>query len=616
MKVTHPHRRNDQSYGAHVVIAVVMGLLALQFFRVQVLRSENYKLQSEFNRLRPVAVPAPRGTIFDRNGSIIADNVPGYAVYALPAPREAINETLKRLQPHLELSDSRVDFLMTRIQRHQPLLVEVNAEMDAVAYLQEHRADFQGVYLEMRPRRRYHGGDAISHAIGYLSEITAEELASDRFGLADQEYERGMLVGKTGVERQYEERLQGHQGVRYLEVDATGRIVDSDFSGRVTDPGIPGADVHLNLDLELQEWVHEIFPDSARGAVVALDPDDGGILALYSAPTYDPNDFVGGIDLTTWEALNADPGKPLLNRTVMGRYAPASTWKVAAAGIALDLGVVAPDEHMPDPCTGGMFHNGVYRRCWKPDGHGSLDLAGAIAQSCNVYFYQLGLRVGLDNMIRRGTEIGFNSECGVDLPQELPGVFPASRQYWIDQFGYRPLEGEVLNLALGQGPNDQTPLKMAQFYLALARDGSAPAPRLLRGDSEGEAWRLDLSPEAIEALREGMRQVTAPGGTAHFRTALEHFEIIGKTGTGQNPQDPDRPHAWFAGMAGPRGSRPEVVVVAIVEFGESGSEAAAPIAAKTADFYLRKQYAIPFDSIQTFAEHVQAGRPAPWAFPQ
>lgn len=616
MKVTHPHRRSQQSYGAHVVIAVVMGLLALQFFRVQVLRSENYKLQSESNRLRPVAVPAPRGTIFDRNGRIIADNVPGYAVYALPAPPDTVRATLDRLQPHLGLSDSRVEFLMTRIQRHKPLLVEVDAEMDAVAYLQEHRTEFRGVYLEMRPKRRYHGADAVSHAIGYLSEITAEELSSDRFGLAEQEYEQGMLVGKTGIERQYEERLQGHQGVRYLEVDAFGRIVDSDFAGRVTDAGTPGEDVYLNLDLDLQEWIHSIFPDSARGAIVALDPADGGILALYSAPTYDPNDFVGGIDQDTWSALTADVRKPLLNRTVMGRYAPASTWKVAAAGIALDLGVVAPDEHMDEPCTGGLFYNGVYRRCWKADGHGSLDLSDAIAQSCNVYFYQLGLRIGLDNMLRRGTEIGFNSECGVDMPQELPGIFPSSREYWVDQFGYRPLEGEVLSLALGQGPNDQTPLKMAQFYLALARDGSAPPPRMIRGEPTGEAWRLDLSQEAIEALREGLRRVTAPGGTAHFGTALEHFEIIGKTGTGQNSQDPDRPHAWFAGMAGRRGEAPEIVVVAIVEFGGSGSQVAAPLAAKTADFYLRKKYGIPIDSIQTYAEHVRAGRPAPWAFPQ
>ncbi|RMH21224.1 MAG: penicillin-binding protein 2 [Gemmatimonadetes bacterium] len=609
VKATHPHRRRDRARGALVGLAVVLGLLLVQFFRVQVVRSSEYMLRSEENRLRQVPLPAPRGTIFDRNGHIIADNVPGYAVYVLPAPLDSIRHTLERLQPTLSLSDARVAFLMSRVQRHRPLLVDLDAPIEAVAFLQEHRGDFPGVYIEMQPKRRYHEGRAVSHVVGYLSEITAEELESERF----QGYEPGQLVGRTGIERQYEELLQGRQGVRNLEVDASGRVVDQDFQGRVTNPAVPGEDLRLNLDLELQAWIDHIFPDSARGAVVALDPSDGGILALYSAPTYDPNDFVGGIDADTWAALNGDPRKPLLNRTVMGRYAPASTWKVATAGIALDLGVVTPEEHMPIPCTGGMWHNGLYRRCWKPEGHGSLDLAGAIAHSCNVYFYQLGLRIGLDNMLRRATDLGFNRECGVDLPQELPGRFPADRQFWVDVFGYEPLEGEVLSLALGQGPNDQTPLKMAQFYVALARDGSAPAPRLRAGGDPGHAWRLDLSRGAIEALREGLRQVTAPGGTAYYSTALEYWEVIGKTGTGQNPQDPDRPHAWFAGMAGPRGGEPEIVVVALVEFGESGSAAAAPLVAKAADFYLRRKHGIPVDTIQTLAEHIRAGRPAPWA---
>ncbi|GMR12377.1 MAG: penicillin-binding protein 2 [Gemmatimonadota bacterium] len=608
MKAHHPHRRRRRARVATGLIGLVIGTIALQFFRVQVLESSGFKLQSESNRLRPIPTPAPRGTIYDRNGLIIADNVPGYAVYVLAAPRDSMKASLRRLQPLLDLSDPRIELLEGRIRRNQPLLVDVDADLGAVAALQERGSDFPGIYLEMRPKRRYRSGAAIGHALGFVSEIAADELALPRFA----DYEQGMLIGKAGIELQYEELLQGTRGVRILEVDASGRLVGS-FAGREENPSVPGEDVQLNLDLPLMEWINSIFPDSMRGAVVALDPADGGVLALYSAPTMDPNDFVGGIETDVWDELSNDPRQPLFNRAVMGRYAPASIWKLAAAGIALDAGVIGPTEVMPEPCNGGITILGQYRRCWKNGGHGFLDLAGAIAHSCNVYFYQLGVRVGLDNMLEAGTRLGFSDLTGIDLPQENPGIFPKDRSFWVDVFGYRPQEGEVLSLAIGQGPNDQTPIKMAQFYTALARDGSAPAPRLLKGPPPTDSWRLDLSRRAIEELRKGMRAVTSPGGTAYYRTALEYWDIIGKTGSGQNPQDPERPHAWFAGMAGPPGGEPEIVVVVLVEFGKSGARVAAPIAAKAADFYLRRKYGIPIDTIQTLAEHVEAGVPAPWA---
>jgi penicillin-binding protein 2 len=218
-------------------------------------------------------------------------------------------------------------------------------------------------------------------------------------------------------------------------------------------------------------------------------------------------------------------------------------------------------------------------------------------------------------MLDRATDIGFSRRCGIDLPQESQGVFPADRQWWNRNFSYSPTEGEVLNLAIGQGPNSQTPLKVAQFYLALARDGSSPAPAIARGVTPGEGWSLDLAPEHLESIRAGLRMVTAPGGTAHFGTALEHWEVIGKTGTAQNAlsvQGLAPNHAWFAGMAGPPGGEPEIVIAVIVEFGEGGSSMAAPIMAKTADYYLRRKHGIPVDTIQTYNEHLRARRPAPW----
>ena len=608
MRAQHPHRRQRRAVGALAIVATVLGSLLVQFFRVQVLQSSNYMLRSESNRLRPLPVEAPRGTIFDRSGRVAVDNVPGYVVYVLRDSREATRRSLEALRPYLGLSDQRIEGLMERVRRHEPLIVDIDADFAAISVLEEQREKFPGVFIETRPKRRYIGGEALSHVLGYVSEVNAEELASDRFA----DYEQGILVGKVGIERQYEETLQGRRGTRYLEVDATGRIVGP-LAGIEEDPGEPGEDIHLTLDLDLMAWIHSIFPYSLPGAVVALDPADGGVLALYSAPTFDPNAFIGGLSDEEWESLESDPQMPLLNRTVMGLYPPASTWKLAAAGIALDLGVVGPHEEMPIPCTGGIEYGGLYRACWLPEGHGFLDLAGAIAHSCNVYFYQLGLKIGLDPMLEAGTRIGFSERCGIDLPQESRGIFPDTRDFWDRRFGYQPLEGEVLSLAIGQGPNSQTPLKMAQFYLALARDGSAPAPHLIENANPKNEWRLNLSQESLEQLRVGLRAVTAPGGTAHYRASLEHWEVLGKSGSSQNAQDEERSHAWFAGMAGPWGADPEIVVVALVEFGGGGSAVAAPIVAKTADFYLRRKYGIPIDTIQTLAEHVEAGVPAPWA---
>lgn len=617
MNSYHPHELRRRAIGGYVAIAMLLGVLLLGFFRIQVLLGEEHRLRAASNRVRTLPVPAPRGTIYDREGRILADNVPGYQVTILPGPIDEVRETLERMAEHMHLSEARIERVLQTLRAYgREVVVDSDADFEGVAAIEERRADFPGVYIEMRPRRRYTIGAANGHITGYVGEITGEELESDLF--PDSIYEAGMIVGKIGIERQYEAVLQGRQGIRHIEFDARGRIV-GDFRGAQAQAPVPGTDLHLNIDRELQAWVHEIFPDSMSGSVVALDPADGGVLALYSAPGYDPNLFIGGIDDVVWAELNADEAKPLFDRSVLGLYAPASTWKLASAGIGLDLGVVTPDEVMPEPCEGTMYWGNRNWGCWDRSGHGYNNLAEAIGNSCDVYFYQLGLRIGLERLLTRSTEIGFSRQCGIDLPQEGRGIFPDTPQWYEDNFGalyaYGPTEGEALNLAIGQGPNSQTPLKMAQFYVALARDGSAPAPSIARGIALPEGWELNLEPEHIAALQEGLRMVTAPGGTAHFGTALEYWDVIGKTGTGQNPlsvRDLAEDHAWFAGMAGPPGDRPEIVVVALVEYGRSGGQVAAPIVAKTADFYLRKKYGIPVDTIQTFREHIMIGPVPRW----
>lgn len=606
------HARRSRARIAGVVLALMMGLLAVAFFRAQVVRGNAWALQSESNRLRVLPIPAPRGTVFDRYGKVIADNIPSYSVSLFPAPQDSLAASLRRLQTLLPLKEERIEELLARAStdRRQPLLVIQDADLEDVAALEELRSEFPDVFLEMRPKRRYMGGPALGHVMGYVGEVSGGELELPEFS----EYEQRMIVGKDGLERQYEGSLQGTQGVRYIEVDAVGRVVGS-FEGQAAAAALPGNDLHLNLDLALVEYMHRIFPSDRRGAVVALNVEDGGILGLYSAPSFDPNEFVGGIESDRWALLNSDPTRPLFNRAVVGRYPPASTWKVAAAAIALRMGVLEPGEIMPQPCTGTFRYGREVRRCWNPSGHGHQDLAGALAHSCNVYFYQVGLRIGLENLVREGSRLGFGEPCGVDLPVESTGVFPATLGFWEDRFGFPPTENEVLSLAIGQGPNDQTPLKMAQFYLALARDGTAPAPRLANLDTgapEGPDWSLELDREDLESILAGLRQVTAPGGTA-FMSTLEHWDLIGKTGTAQQGLGEEPSHAWFVGLAGPWGRAPEIVVAVIVEEGVSGSAAAAPIAAKAADFYLRQKYGVPIDTIQTLREHYETGVPAPWA---
>ena len=607
MNHDHPHeRRRRGRIGTGAMIAV-LGVLALGFFRVQVLGSESWELQADSNRLRPLPVLAPRGTIFDRNGRILAENVPGYEITVLPGPLDSMRATLVRLKPHVDLSDERIEDLMARARRffRQPLLVDADASYDAVAALEERRSQFPGVFIDMKPRRLYPSGPSTAHALGYVGEITQEELDREEFA----EYEPRVIVGKEGIERQYEHTLQGEQGLRYVEVDAVGRIVGP-FRGYQENEVTPGQDMTLNLDLGLMEWIHQIFPDSMKGAVVALDIEDGGVLALYSSPTFDPNAFVGGIDPDLWRDLNGAPEQPLFNRTVRGLYPPASTWKLATAAIALELGVITPDERMPLPCRGGMQFGRRYFRCWDPAGHGDVDLAEALAHSCDVYFYQVGLRIGLQRLLDESARLGFGSKCGIDLPGENDGIFPPDLGFWERRFGYKPTEGETLSLAIGQGANSQTPIRIAQFYVAMARGGRAPTPRIVQGVEADDSWSLDLSPESLEALKQGLWDVMQLGGTGYM-SSLEHWDTWGKSGTGENPHGED--HALFALMAGPRGGEPEVVVVSVVEHGESGSGVAAPVAAKAADYYLRTKHGIPVDSIQTLRDHYRVGRPAPWA---
>jgi len=546
------------------VVFLMFGVLAGAFFRLQVVRSDQFQLQSEENRLRAVRMLAPRGLVTDRNGVVLAENVPGYSVALRAASPESLAVTLDRLAPILPTdSETRANIVARyRTAPWEPVMVRRNAPFDMVSALEEQRPWNPGLVIESDPKRRYPFGEVAAHVVGYVGEITEQELRDRIYGNARS----GVLVGRDGIEQQYDAPLQGHGGVKYVEIDALGRTVREAAEGSIMLPQ-PGETVRTTLDIGLQLFVDSIFPPDSRGAVVALDPRTGEVLAMYSAPSFDPNQFIGGIDPEVWRGLSQREDSPLFNRATKGRYPPASPWKLAVAAMALRRGIVNMETRMVIPCRGGLQYYTRYFRCWRVEGHGSLTLAEAIQHSCDVYFYQLGLKLNLTTLLQDGNALGFGESSGIDLPDEGSPIFPPSREYYNQRYGPRGWTDAVtLNLSIGQGENSQTVINMARFYAMLASPrGVTPEPRLVLDDDRGKRRSLGLSAEALLGLREALVSVVDEGTAVGAQIANLH--IAGKTGTAQNPHGPD--HGWFIGFA--PADDAEIVVAAIVEFAEHGS---------------------------------------------
>jgi penicillin-binding protein 2 len=585
-----------RSLGARGALFLILGVLLGAAGKLQLLEVDEYATAAKNNRLRPLMIHAPRGTIYDRHGQVIAENVPAYQVLLMPGKVDSMNAQIKRLQPVLGITDRQIEYARRKWQRqrHLPMVLMSDAPPEVVARLEESRTQFPGVLLFEYAKRRYPAGDAVAHFIGYVSEISEAELAdSIKYG----GYSQGQWIGKQGLEKQYERLLGGSPGINYLEIDAMGRIKRW-LPEELGVPPIPGKDLQLHLDLDLQRYIQGIFPKRFNGAFVALDPQTGGVLAYYSHPSYDPNLFTGGISIAVYDSLREHAGKPLIDRVAGSTQPPASTWKLPVAAMALEEKVVRPDEFMPIPCTGGMTY-GRYARCWEPSGHGRVDLIRGIMLSCDVYFYQVGIRLSLKRYLETGTKLGFQKRTGIDLPTEVRNIFPENLDWWVKRMGYMPKDNEVLSMSIGQGPVTMTPLKMAHLFSAMARrDGKALAPRLAVTDKDSVTLDLGISGETIEWLRKGMRRVIGPGGTAQL-TRLPHWDAMGKTGTAQACANcPLRDHAWFVGMAGPAGKDPEIVAAMFLQHGEHGWTASDFVAAGM-NFYLNRKYGRPFEMFAT-----------------
>ncbi len=601
MSALDPIELQKRATAAAVVVLLAFAILIGAFFRAQVLQHEKYQVRAESNRLRPVALPPPRGAVLDRHGAVIAENLPGYTVKLLAPNADSLRGALARLAQVVPLDSAQAADVVQRWRqaRYQPVVVFGDATFETASRLEEHRPLLPGLVLQSEPRRLYPAGPAVSHLVGYVSEVTDAELQGNRFPGAQP----GSLVGRAGLEREYDDTLRGREGVRYIEVNARGGLV-REQAGAASLPPVAGRPLHTTIDLDLQRFIDSLWPAGVRGAMVAVTPR-GEIRALYSAPTFDPNLFVGGISGADYRALLSDEANPLINRAIYGRYPPASPFKLATAAMALRRGIVDFGTHMSVPCTGGYRLGNRVFKCWKREGHGSLDLIGAVAKSCDVYFYQLGQRLGLEAIIQDGVLMGFRDRSGVDLPSEQEPVYPANLDYFDKRYGPRnwSAPATILNFSIGQGENTQTLINMVKFYAALAGDGKVRAPFVVR-EQPGFQHDLGLTPAQLAGLRKALIAVVEQGTAARSRRT--DLAVAGKTGTAQNSHGKD--HGWFIGFA--PAEQPEIVIGAIMEFAEHGSSVA-PYVVKAISRYVLGPEAPPPTPSQLRVPVDSAPRDAP-----
>ncbi|MEP7028932.1 MAG: penicillin-binding protein 2, partial [Candidatus Eisenbacteria bacterium] len=449
-----------------------------------------------------------------------------------------------------------------------------------VSQIEESRGDLPNVEVVVSPRRFYPLGLAAAHILGYAGEINDAELETRK----DKGYRIGDLIGRSGLERSYEEALRGKDGHQYVVVNALGRRV-----GTLEDippvPPRPGEDLKLALDLDVQQALEGAMANVARGAAVAIDPRTGGILAMVSRPSFDPNEFARGLSRARWQEFMTDDAYPLLNRAIQAAYPPGSTYKVVTSLAGLEENAIDPTTHFPVSCTGGYRYGNRYYKCWNHSGHGSLALTAALAQSCDVYYYQLGLRVGVDGLALWAQKMGLGAKTGIDLPQERSGLIPTSRYYDKRRGAGKWSRGVTLNLAIGQGEDLLTPLQLAMIPATVASRGRVARPHVVeqildpvtgqgRAVSPPPKTALVLPAETWDALSAAMEQVVAGGTGGAAR--VPGVRVGGKTGTAQTSSGQD--HALFICYAPI--DDPQIAIAVVVEHGGHGGSTAAPIAQK------------------------------------
>ena len=562
------------------VSSILFAILCFRLIQLQIIHSEEYREKSEANSLRVVEEIPGRGLICDRRGRVIVENRPSYSLSIIPFEAARNPNTFAELAPIVSKPDSELVALVNRNgrQSYQPVKLARDIDFTMLAAVKARMLDLAGVSYQFEPKRFYTHPVA-PHTLGYIAEISESE--KKRF----PNKKTGDIVGKSGVERKYENLLAGRKGYRYLIVNALGQI-----TGELTDKYSPpqsSGKLYLTIDLDLQLLAEELL-EGHRGAVVALDPNNGEILAIASAPKYNPETFSGVLRSSDWQRLQNDPDVPLLHRATQSGYPPASTFKMVTLAAALEEGIV--DSNYRDHCV-GYYRLGRIYHCFKRDGHGWLTPVEAIEQSCDAFFYKLGHQLGVERLARYMKLFGFGSPTGIDIENEIGGIAP-DVDYLNKRYGEgKWSEGLALNIAIGQGEILATPLQLAQYCGILATGGLRCKPhvflKMVEKDGrlitfKGTRSRVAIKPENFEIIREGMnRVINGEEGTAKWLKS-PRWRLAGKTGTAQNPHGED--HALFIGFA--PFENPIIAVAVVVENVGFGSTYAAPIAVKLLTKYL------------------------------
>ncbi len=573
------------------LIILLFGSIIFRCVQLQILEGRRFQTLADGNRVRIIRMKPLRGTIYDRTGTILADNSSSFtitATYADMRQREKeinlLSELLGLTQKELHAKISKAKFSL-----FEPYPLIRNAPIEVVSIIEEHGYDLPGIKTVVEPIRHYPLSELTSHFLGFISEVSPIEYDK----LKNKDYKSGDQIGKSGLEKQYEETLRGNHGYVYMEVDVWGRELNQLTEKAPIQPQA-GNDLYLTIDIALQDTLSRHLSKWGLGAGVALDPQSGAILAFCSLPSFDANLFTYGITRENWQLLNNNPKRPLFNRVIQGTYPPGSTFKLLTALIGLEQEYISPESKFSVSCQGGCQIGNRFFRCWKSSGHGSLVLKDAITRSCDVYFYQTGLRTSLQIFSDYAHQAGFSRLTGVDLPNEASGFVPTEK--WAkDKFeGNAYPRGIMANWAIGQGEILVTPIQLARFFGAIANGGVLYIPNLVEkivspsgelvNEHIAEYSTLAVSKDQLDLLSQACYNVVnGPGGTGG-RARIEGSEVCGKTGTAQNPHGED--HAWFVGYA-PR-HKPKIVVAVVVEHGGHGSSAAAPIVRKVIKTYLDK----------------------------
>lgn len=570
----------------HVAVVVILLTFMLRFWYMQGLHGEEYALLAENNRLRRLPMSPARGVISDRHGTVIAATRPSLSLVLLREGALEVDAQLERVASVLGTSPEVLDERLQRMRgrpQFEPLVLQEDIALAELARIESRREVFPSLEVEQSALRSYPHGGVFAHVLGYVGEVNEAQIND---GSGEGPLQLGEIVGKAGIERHYDGTLRGMRGWRVVSVNNLGRRMGAARVGREPEHG---RDVRLTLDASMQQALFEGLGEEV-GAGVFLDPWTGEVLALVSTPTFDPNQFAAGLSKDQWRAIHEDDRNPLLDRAIASYYAPGSTFKVLMAIAGLETGTVRPEDRVY--CNGAATIYGHRRLCWKKGGHGSVDLRRALAHSCNVYFYLLGQRLGIEPIHRYGERFSLGRPTGIDLPHEARGVLPSAE--WKQRVLGAPwFAGDTISVAIGQGLLTVTPIQMATLISAVAT-GSVPRPHLLR-ESGPPPIPVDVGPETLAVVRAALRDAVESG--TGRRADVSGIGVAGKTGTAQvfkrsagidadDLPKAERDHAWFIGYA-PH-DRPRVAFAVVVEHGGHGGTTAAPIARRVLEVFFEE----------------------------